>query len=168
MEIDRIIGVTKAYTTRVGAGVFPTELKNEIGDYIRERGHEYGTTTGRPRRCGWLDTVAIRYSAMVNGLTSLAITLLDVLTGLDTLKICRAYICGGVETTQFPCDLEALSECVPVFDELPGWQEDIGGIRDFEKLPANARAYVRHAEELIGVPVQIVGVGADRNATIVR
>lgn len=166
--IDRIIGVAKAYTTRVGAGVFPTELLNETGEYIRERGHEYGTTTGRPRRCGWLDTLALRYSAMVNGLTGLAVTLLDVLSGLETLKICRAYRCDGVETMDLPGDWDSITECVPVYDELPGWSEDISGIRKYEDLPANAKAYIAHIEKLTGVPVQFISVGADRNATIVR
>lgn len=166
--IGRIIGVGKAYTTRVGAGVFPTELFDDIGDYIRERGREYGTTTGRPRRCGWLDTVALRYSVMVNSLTDYATTLLDVLTGLDTIKVCRAYRCDGVETTQLPGDWEAVRECVPIYDELPGWSEDITGIRRFDDLPANAKAYIRHVERLIGVPITIISVGAERSATIVR
>ncbi len=166
--IDRVIGVGKAYTTRVGAGVFPTELFDDVGDYIRERGNEYGTTTGRPRRCGWLDTVILRYSAMVNGLTDHAMTLLDVLTGLDTLKVCRAYRCNGTETTQFPGDWEAVRECVPIHDELPGWSEDVSGIRRFEDLPANAKAYISHVEKLTGVPITIISVGPERTQTIVR
>ncbi|MHB0913542.1 MAG: adenylosuccinate synthase [Armatimonadota bacterium] len=166
--IDRIIGVTKAYNTRVGAGVFPTELTGATGEYIRERGHEYGTTTGRPRRCGWLDTVAVRYSVMVNGMTGLAVTLLDVLSGLPTVKIGRAYLCGGAEVEQLPDDWEAVAECTPVYDELPGWSEDISDVRRYEDLPANAKAYVSRIEELTGVPVEIISVGADRTATIVR
>jgi len=166
--IDEIIGVAKAYTTRVGAGVFPTELLDATGEYIREHGHEYGTTTGRARRCGWLDTVALRYSAMVNGLTGLAVTLLDVLGGLDTLKICRAYNCDGAETTQLPADWEAVGECTPVYEELPGWSEDISGIRDYKDLPANAKAYVNRLEELVGAPVKYISVAADRTATIVK
>ena len=167
MAIDRIIGVGKAYTTRVGAGVFPTELL-EIGCFIRERGREYGTTTGRPRRCGWLDSVSLRYSAMVNGLTEHAMTLLDVLTGLETIKVCRAYRCDGVETRELPPDWEAVKECTPIYDELPGWKEDISGVRKLENLPANCQAYIRHVESLTGVPVSIISVGADRIATIRR
>lgn len=166
--IDRVIGVAKSYTTRVGAGVFPTELLDEMGDNIRERGHEYGTTTGRPRRIGWLDTVALRYSVMVNGLTGLSMTLLDVLTGIDTIKVCRAYRCNGEETTHLPGDWEYVEECEPVYDELPGWTEDITQVRRYDDLPANAKAYVKHLEELTGVSVEIISVGADRSATIVR
>ncbi|MBP6965198.1 MAG: adenylosuccinate synthase [Armatimonadetes bacterium] len=166
--IERIIGVAKAYTTRVGAGVCPTELLDETGDYIRERGHEYGTTTGRPRRCGWLDTVAIRFSAMVNGMTSLSLTLLDVLGGLETLKICKAYRCDGIETANLPGDWDSIGECVPVYDEVPGWQEEISDVRRFEDLPANAQAYVKHVEKLVGVPVEYISVGPERSQTIVR
>ncbi|MDH7480851.1 MAG: adenylosuccinate synthase [Armatimonadota bacterium] len=163
---DRIVGVAKAYTTRVGAGVFPTELLDATGEYIRERGNEYGTTTGRPRRCGWCDTVAIRYSAMVNGFTDLAITLLDVLTGLETLKICRAYLCDGSETDRLPSDWESIRECVPVYDELPGWTEDISRITHFDDLPANAKGYIQHIERLVGVPVSLISVGPSREQTI--
>jgi len=166
--IDRVIGVGKAYTTRVGAGVFPTELLDDVGDYIRERGKEYGTTTGRARRCGWLDTVALRFSVMVNGLTGLSMTLLDVLTGLEKLKVCKAYKCDGSETSQLPGDWETVQECVPIYNELPGWSEDISGITRFDDLPANARAYVKHVEELVGVPIEIISVGPERGQTIVR
>jgi adenylosuccinate synthase len=167
-SIDRVVGIAKAYTTRVGAGVFPTELFDETGDYIREKGHEYGTTTGRARRCGWLDSVGLRYSVMANGLTGIAMTLLDVLGGLDTLKVCRAYKCNGVETDRFPGDLESLEGCTPIFDELPGWSEDISGIRDFNDLPKNAKDYVAHLEKLVGVPIEIISVGPDRTATMTR
>ncbi len=167
-SIDRIIGVAKAYTTRVGAGIFPTELLDDVGDYIRERGKEYGTTTGRARRCGWSDTVALRFSAMVNGLTGLSMTLLDVLSGLEKLKVCRAYRCDGSETGDLPGDWEAVKECTPVYDELPGWPEDISGVTRFDDLPANARAYVKHVEGLVQVPIEIIGVGPDRSQTIVR
>jgi len=166
--IHEVMGVLKAYTTRVGAGVFPTELDGKVCEYIRERGHEYGTTTGRPRRCGWLDAVVARYSVRVNGMTAVSMTLLDVLSGLDVVKVCRAYRCNGVETIDLPGDWESLQECVPVYDELPGWSEDISHIRKFEDLPANAQAYVRRVEELTGVPVKVISVGADRNATIMR
>ena len=168
MAIDRIIGVGKAYTTRVGAGVFPTELLDEIGCFIREKGKEYGTTTGRPRRCGWLDSVSLRYSAMVNGLTDHAMTLLDVLTGLDVIKVCRAYRCDGVETRKLPADWESVSECTPIYDELPGWTEDISNVREYEDLPANCKAYLRHVEGLTGMPITIISVGAERTATIKR
>jgi adenylosuccinate synthase len=167
-SIDRIIGVGKAYTTRVGAGVFPTELLDETGEYIRERGHEYGTTTGRPRRCGWLDVVAIRYSAMVNGMTGLSLTLLDVLGGLDDLKICKAYRCDGVESANLPGDWDSIKECVPVYDDVPGWQEEISDVRRFEDLPANAQAYVKHVEKLVGIPVEFISVGPERTQTIER
>ncbi len=167
-SIERIIGVGKAYSTRVGAGIFPTELLDETGEYIRERGHEYGTTTGRPRRCGWLDTVAIRFSAMVNGMTGLSLTLLDVLGGLDKLKICKAYKCDGVETTDLPGDWDSITECVPVYDEVQGWQEDISGIKRYEDLPAAAQEYVKHVETLIGIPVDYISVGPERTQTIVR
>ncbi len=167
-QLDRIIGIAKAYTTRVGAGVFPTELLDATGDFIREAGHEYGTTTGRARRCGWLDAVVLRYSAMVNGLTDFAVTLLDVLTGLETVKVCRAYMCDGVETETLPADWEAVKQCVPIYDELPGWSEDITGVRKYEDFPANVKAYVSHIEKLTGVEVKILSVGPDRMATIVR
>ncbi len=167
-SIDRIIGVAKAYTTRVGAGIFPTELLDDVGDYIRERGKEYGTTTGRARRCGWSDTVALRFSAMVNGLTGLSMTLLDVLSGLEKLKVCTAYRCDGAETGDLPGDWEAVKECTPVYDELPGWSEDISGVTRFDDLPANARAYLKHVEGLVQVPIEIIGVGPDRSQTIVR
>lgn len=168
MQIDRIIGIAKAYTTRVGAGVFPTELLDATGEYIRERGHEYGTTTGRARRCGWLDTVALRYAVMVNGLTEFAVTLLDVLSGIDTLKVCRAYRCDGVETENLPADWEAVNECVPIYDELPGWTEELTGLKSYDDFPANAKAYIRHIEELTGVEVKIVSIGPDRSETLVR
>jgi adenylosuccinate synthase len=168
MGIDRVVGIVKAYTTRVGAGVFPTEQDNAIGEYIREKGHEYGTTTGRPRRCGWLDSVAVRYAAMANGLSEIAMTLLDVLGGLDTLNICRAYVCDGIEISQIPADWESVTNCTPVYEELPGWQEDISGIRRFEDLPVNARNYVNHVEDLTGVPIKIISVGPHRDQTIIR
>ncbi len=166
--IDRVIGIAKAYTTRVGAGLFPTEQDNPTGEYIREHGHEYGTTTGRARRCGWLDTVGLRYSAMANGLTEFAFTLLDVLGGLETIKVCRAYRCNGVEVTDMPGDWEAVESCEPIYDELPGWTEDISTVRTFDELPANAQAYVKHVEKLTGVPVKIISVGPQRTDTILR
>ncbi|MGC8667183.1 MAG: adenylosuccinate synthase [Chthonomonadales bacterium] len=165
--IHSVLGVAKSYTTRVGAGAFPTELKDAIGDTIRERGNEYGTTTGRPRRCGWLDTVILRYAARVNGLTGLCLGLLDVLTGLDTLRIAVAYRVGGRVLTDLPTDLGNRTDLTPVYEELPGWSEDISGARRLDELPPNARAYIRRVEELVEVPVVSVSVGPHREQTIV-
>lgn len=166
-QIDRVIGMVKAYTTRVGAGPFPTELHDEIGDAIQERGAEFGATTGRRRRCGWLDVVVVRNAARLNSLTGLAVTKLDVLTGLETLKLCTAYRYEGETLTEFPVSLKALEGCEPVYEELPGWSEDITGIRSFDALPANAVAYLKRVEELVETPVQIVSVGPGREETIV-
>ncbi len=167
-SIDEIIGVVKAYTTRVGAGIFPTELFDETGEYIREKGHEYGTTTGRARRCGWQDMVSLRYSVQLNDMTGIAITLLDVLSGLDKLKVCKAYKCDGVVTEDLPGDWEAINECIPIYDELPGWSEDITKVRDFNDLPANAKNYVKYFEDQTGVPVQFISVGPERSSMIAR
>ena len=165
--IDRVIGVAKAYTTRVGAGPCPTEQENEIGEKIRERGHEYGTTTGRPRRCGWFDAVAVKYSAMVNGTTGVALALLDVLSTFETVKICTHYMIDGKEVYSFPADAETLEKAVPVYEELPGWSEDISKIKSFEDLPANAKAYVARIAELIDTPICMVGVGPRRDQSII-
>lgn len=167
-SIDEIIGVVKAYTTRVGAGIFPTELFDETGEYIREKGHEYGTTTGRARRCGWQDMVSLRYSVQLNDMTGIAITLLDVLSGLDKLKVCKAYKCDGVVTEDLPGDWEAINECIPIYDELPGWSEDITKVRDFNDLPTNAKNYVKYFEDQTGVPVQFISVGPERSSMIAR
>lgn len=167
-SIDEVIGVAKAYATRVGAGIFPTELFDETGDFIREKGHEYGTTTGRARRCGWQDMVSLRYSVKINDMTGLAVTLLDVLSGIDTLKVCSAYKCDGEVTTDLPGDWEAISECTPIFDELPGWSEDITGIRNYKDLPANAKNYVKYIEDQTGAPVKYISIGAERTAMIER
>jgi adenylosuccinate synthase len=165
--IDAVIGVAKCYTTRVGAGVFPTELLDERGDYIRERGHEYGTTTGRPRRCGWLDTVVLRYSARVNGLSALSLGHLDVLTGLANVQICTEYRSGtGGLVQELPADLVEREDYRPVYETLAGWTEDISAAATFEELPANARAYVKRVEELTGVPIATLSVGAGREQTI--
>jgi adenylosuccinate synthase len=165
--IDAVMGVAKSYTTRVGAGVFPTELTNGIGDYIRERGNEYGTTTGRPRRCGWLDSVVLRYSAHVNGLTCLSLGLLDVLGGLETLKIGVGYKLGDKITNEIPSDLPNRTELEPVYEELPGWLEEISDRKSLEELPANARGYIKRVEELVGIPVATVSIGPSREQTIV-
>ncbi len=164
--IDGVVGVAKAYTTRVGAGVFPTELLDGTGDYIRERGREYGTTTGRPRRCGWIDTVVLRYSAQVNGMSALALGHLDVLSGLDTVKVCTAYRLGGELTTTLPCDLPHRTDLTPVYEELPGWSEDVTAVTAFADLPANCQAYVRRVEQLIGVTITSFSVGPGRESIV--
>lgn len=166
-KINTVIGVAKAYITRVGEGPFPTELHDDLGDQIRERGHEFGTTTGRPRRCGWYDAVIARYAARINGLTYLAVTKLDVLTGLKTLKICTGYKYKGEIIKEFPDSLKVLAQCEPVYQEFPGWQEDISQIEDYNQLPQNAREYMKYLEELSGVPVAIVGVGPGRAQTLI-
>jgi adenylosuccinate synthase len=165
-QIDRVVGISKAYTTRVGGGPFPTELKDEIGERLRKVGDEFGSVTGRPRRCGWLDGVVLRYAARVNGLSGLALTKLDVLSGLPELKLCTAYSLRGGQTEDFPSDVDELAEVSPVYETLRGWDERLAGVRSFEELPAAARAYVRRVEEVAGVPVVCVSVGADRGETI--
>ncbi len=164
--IDRMIGIAKAYTTRVGGGPFPTELHDDIGQRIRDVGNEYGTVTGRPRRCGWLDAVATGYGARLSGIDCLAIMLLDVLTGLEEVKICEAYDIDGERTTDFPSQVETLSTAKPVYRVLPGWNEDITGARRLEDLPQEARRYLDTVSELLETPVEIVSVGPDREQTI--
>ncbi|MDN5344524.1 MAG: adenylosuccinate synthase [Clostridia bacterium] len=166
-RIDKVIGVVKAYTTRVGAGPFPAEITGAAGDLLREQGREYGTTTGRPRRCGWLDTVILRHAAQVNGLTGIALTKLDVLTGINPLRICTGYRYRGSIIQDFPASLEALQQCEPVYEEVPGWQEDITAARSLAELPGACRSYVRRLEELTGVPVHLIAVGPRRDQTIV-
>jgi len=167
-QIDQIIAVTKSYTTRVGAGAFPTEQVNALGDLIRDRGAEYGTTTGRPRRCGWLDGVALRYSALVNGLTDLYLGHLDVLTGFDEVKMAVAYNLNGVEITDFPSDQARLCRCEPLYQTFAGWSEDVSAIREYAKLPDNARRYVEAVEEYVGVPITTISVGRRRDQTLFR
>lgn len=164
--INEVVGVAKAYCTRVGSGPFPTELFDEIGDGIRERGHEYGTVTGRPRRIGWFDAVVGRYTAELAGISHWAVMLLDVLSGLDTIKICVAYELDGKEIQSPPSTISSLARCKPVYIELPGWKEDISGIRNFEDLPDNAKAYIKKLEEVTGTPVGMISVGPDRGQTI--
>ncbi len=164
--IDECVGVAKAYTTRVGKGPFPTELNDEIGEQIRTRGGEFGTTTGRPRRCGWFDAVILRLSVRVNGLTSVVVNKLDTLSGLETLRICTGYTRGGQPVADFPADLDELEECSPVYMDMPGFDEDITGIRRFEDLPQAAKDYIRELEKQIGCPVFAVGVGPDRSQLI--
>ncbi|MCK4873205.1 MAG: adenylosuccinate synthase [Phycisphaerales bacterium] len=165
--VDHVIGVVKAYSTRVGAGPFPTELDDQIGNRLRERGHEYGTTTGRPRRCGWLDLVAVRYSAMISGATSLAVMLFDVLAGFDELKICTAYEIDGTRTDRFLPDATLLSRVMPVYETLPGFETEIDSVTRRDDLPADARAYLARIEEITGLPIELVSVGPDRVQTCV-
>ncbi|MCK5762823.1 MAG: adenylosuccinate synthase [Clostridiales bacterium] len=164
--IEEILGIAKAYTTRVGKGPFVTELFDETGKLIREKGHEYGTTTGRARRCGWFDAVAVRYSARVNGMTSVSLMLLDVLSGFNEVKICTSYKYKSEIITEFPSSLDVLSECEPIYETIEGWQEDITQAKSFEELPINAQKYVRKIEEIINVPVKIISVGPKRSQTI--
>jgi len=166
-QIDDVFGIVKAYTTRVGQGPFPSELFDAIGDKIQEKGAEFGATTGRRRRCGWLDTVILNNAVRLNGLTGLAITKLDVLDGLESIKICTGYEYQGELLTEFPASLKVLGGCQPVYESLPGWQEDISGIRKFEDLPANVISYLERIAALTETPVSIISVGPDRDQTIV-
>jgi adenylosuccinate synthase len=164
--IDRVMGISKAYTTRVGGGPFPTELTDELGDRLRKVGDEFGATTGRPRRCGWLDGVVLRYAVRVNGLYSLALTKLDVLSGMKSLQICNAYELDGKRITELPGDYEDLARVKPLYETLPGWDDKLAGVRTFDELPENAKRYVRRVEEIGGVPVTCISVGADRGETV--
>lgn len=166
-QISAVIGIVKAYTTRVGKGPFPAELFDEIGDRIQEKGAEFGATTGRRRRCGWLDTVILKNAVRLNGLTGLTITKLDVLDGLESVKICTAYEYRGDILEEFPASLQILDECKPVYETLPGWSEDTSSIRKIEDLPAKAKDYLNRIEAFTQTPIQIVSVGADRDQTIV-
>ena len=165
--IRGVIGIVKAYTTRVGAGPFPSELFDDTGDYLQSKGAEFGATTGRRRRCGWLDTVILNNSVRLNGLTGLAITKLDVLGGLKEIKICTAYNYRGQTLDTFPASLKVLAECEPVYETLEGWDEDISGIEQYDRLPAKVQQYLKRVEELLGVPVKIVSVGPQRDQTMV-
>jgi adenylosuccinate synthase len=166
--VDKFIGVIKAYTTRVGAGPFPAEQDNETGQYIRDKGNEYGTTTGRPRRCGWFDAVAVLYSVTIGGIDEVAMMHLDTLSGLEELKICRAYKINGQETTFFPANNARLSQAGCVYEIMPGWSEDLTEANNFQDLPVNAKNYVRRIEDFIGKPITFVGVGPKRSQTIFR
>jgi adenylosuccinate synthase len=167
-QIRSILGVFKAYCTRVGEGPFVTELKDATGELIRERGREYGTTTGRPRRCGWFDAVAARYSVRLNGLDAAAVMLLDVLDAFEEVKVCVAYEFKGHRLTEFPAAPWILDEARPVYETLPGWRSETFGVTDWETLPEKAKAYVGRLEEHLGVPVAILSTGPDRDHTIVR
>ncbi|MFC1898547.1 adenylosuccinate synthase [Candidatus Cloacimonadota bacterium] len=167
-KIDRIIGIYKSYYTRVGEGPFPTELFDGTGEKIRIQGNEFGSTTGRPRRCGWFDAVAAQYTAMLNGIDEIALTLLDVLSGFETLNICVGYRHNGEKLDEYPYSQKTLTEVVPEYIQLPGWKEDISGIKDYSKLPENAKNYVSTIQELLGVKITIVSVGPERSQTIFR
>lgn len=164
--IDEVYGVLKAYTSRVGAGPFPTEQNNEIGDTIRELGWEYGTTTGRPRRCGWLDTVMIKYASKINGLTGLAINHVDTIGKLQEIKLCVAYSKDGQVVKTFPASLNELAKCKPIYEVFEPWNEDISNIKTFDALPQNAKKYLNRIEELVGVKIALIGVGKDREQII--
>jgi len=164
-KIQQVIGVAKAYTTRVGDGPFPTELSNETGDWIREKGHEYGTVTGRPRRVGWFDSVVVRHARRVSGITGLSLNSLDVLSGLETVKICTGYKYRDEIIEHYPASLKMLAECEAVYEELPGWSEDITGVKSLEELPENTRRYVERVSELTGIPIAIFSVGRNREQT---
>ena len=166
-EINGVVGIVKAYTTRVGSGPFPTELFDEIGDKIQKKGAEFGATTGRKRRCGWLDTVLLRNAARLNGLTGLVITKLDVLDGLEDLKICTGYEYNGKIIRDFPASLKMLGSCKPIYEVLPGWPEDISDVRKLQDLPENAKNYLNRIEKLVETPIDIISVGPGREETIV-
>ena len=166
--IDGVIGVAKAYTTRVGEGPLPTELHGELGNRLRDGGQEFGAVTGRPRRCGWFDAVAVRYAVRVNGLDALALTKLDVLDGMEELQICTGYRCGGPILTEFPGEIAQLAACEPIYEPIEGWREPTKGIRRFSELPRRAQAYIARLEELSGVPAAILSTGSAREDTIVR
>ena len=167
-RIDRILGVFKAYCTRVGAGPMPTELKDETGDLIRERAHEYGTTTGRPRRCGWFDAMAAKLSSRINGFTEATITRLDILDTLPSIKICVGYKIDGKSVDYFPANIAALSKCQPIYEELPGWQTPTTHIREYDDLPREARQYTARLEEFISCPINLISVGERREQTITK
>jgi adenylosuccinate synthase len=167
-RLDEVLGIAKAYSTRVGSGPFPTEIKGGIGDLLREKGYEYGTTTGRPRRCGWFDAVVLKYSVMLNYLDSIALTKLDVLSGLDKIKICNGYKYKKEVYEDLPCHQTILHKCTPLYEEFEGWSEDLTGILKYEDLPPAARKYIERIEEIIKVPVSMVSVGPERNQIIIR
>jgi adenylosuccinate synthase len=167
MRLSQVIGIVKAYTTRVGEGPFPTELFDESGEFLRAQGHEFGTTTGRPRRCGWYDAVIARYAARVNGVTDFVLTKLDVLTGLEQVPVCVAYDVDGVRHEEMPVNQTDFHHATPIYEYLPGWSEDISGCRTFDELPANAQAYVKYVEEISGARMSVIGVGPSPAATVV-
>jgi adenylosuccinate synthase len=162
-----VLGIAKAYATRVGAGPFPTELGDEVGERLRVRGNEYGSVTGRPRRCGWFDAAALKRAVQLNGVTGICVTKLDVLDGLDEVRVAVGYKVNGQARDVLPVGAEALAICEPVYEDLPGWQESTVGVKAFDKLPKNAQAYLRRLEALVGAPIAIISTGPDREETIV-
>ena len=166
MKVDNVMGVMKAYTTRVGGGPFPTELLGQTGEDLRAAGHEYGATTGRPRRCGWLDLVAMKFSVVINGINSIALTKLDVLSGMEKIKVCTGYKYNGQVLDQFPPEIKTLEECEPIYIEMDGWDEDITGVRSYDDLPVNARKYVQYISDFLGVKYSLISLGTDREQTI--
>jgi adenylosuccinate synthase len=166
--VGTVLGVVKAYTTRVGEGPLPTELVGEMGNRLRESGQEYGASTGRPRRCGWYDAVAVRFSARVSGIDALALTKLDVLDGIESISLCTGYRCDGGTIQDFPADLKLLAGCEPIYEQMPGWTEPTRGVQSYDRLPKAAQAYVRRLEKVTGVPAAIISTGSDRDETIVR
>ena len=167
LQFDYVLGITKAYTTRVGSGPFPTELFDDLGEHLSRRGNEFGATTGRKRRCGWFDAVALRRAKQINSLSGLCITKLDVLDGLETLQLCTGYEYNGATRLTIPTGAETLAECRPVYEEVPGWQDPTLGIRSFDKLPENARRYLKHIEEITETPIDMISTGPDRDETII-
>jgi adenylosuccinate synthase len=167
LHLDYILGITKAYTTRVGAGPFPTELFDAMGEHLARRGHEFGSTTGRPRRCGWFDAVALRRSLQINSVSGLCVTKLDVLDGLETLRLCVGYKVGGKELELPPMGAEAFADCEPVYIDMPGWQSSTVGICDYKTLPANAKAYLKKIEEIVETPIDIISTGPQRDENII-
>lgn len=165
-KIDQVVGVAKAYSTRVGEGPFPTEELGKMNDYLRDKGCEYGTTTERPRRCGWLDLVILRYAVRINGITEICLTKMDVLDDLKTVKICTGYRSNGETIHEFPLELDVFSKATPIYDELPGWETDISAITRYDELPLNAKNYVKYIANILGVPITLVSVGSKRNQTI--
>lgn len=166
-KIKKVLGVVKAYTTRVGEGPFPTEIKDETGELIRKKGGEFGATTGRPRRCGWLDILILKHAIRINGLTGIAITKLDILDGFDKLKICVGYKYNGKRYTEFPKEIDVLNNCIPIYEEVEGWRDSTVGIKEFGKLPTNARKYIKTIEKMLGIKVQIISTGQKRDEIIV-
>lgn len=163
-----VLGITKAYTTRVGSGPFPTELFDDVGKYLGEKGHEFGATTGRARRCGWFDAAALKRSIQINGISGLCVTKLDVLDGLETLRICVGYTINGVKSDILPVGAETLANCEPIYEELPGWKDSTVGVKTVDGLPANAKTYLQRMEQLCEVPIDIISTGPDREETIVK
>jgi len=162
-----VLGIAKAYSTRVGSGPFPTELDDAVGEHLRKKGNEFGAVTGRPRRCGWFDAAVLKRSIQINGVSGLCITKLDVLDGMERIKLGVGYRVGGKDQDIFPAGADAANGCVPVYEEMPGWSESTVGVKRLDALPANARAYLARLEQICGVPVDMISTGPDRKETIV-